>query len=135
MPRLATIGPEIFERVNALVAEGKSRTEAFAQVGQERNSRPGTVAANYYRVARSQGQTGGRRSSASARTRRRTADTTRSSSSSTRRARGSASSRRSGGSANGDGDLRQIAQQIAELTQRLVQQVEERDQKIRRLLA
>ena len=134
MPRKATIGPEIFERVNALVTEGKSRTEAFAQVGQERKSRPGTVAANYYRVARSQGQTGGRRSGASARGRKRAA-ATRNSSSSTRGARAAAAARRSGGSATADADLRQIAQQIAELTQRLVQQVEERDEKIRRLLA
>ena len=61
MPRTATIGPEIFARVNELVGEGKSRTEAFAQVGKERKSQPRAVAANYYRVARSQGQTGTRR--------------------------------------------------------------------------
>ena len=30
MARTAIIGPEIFERANTLVAEGKTRTEAFA---------------------------------------------------------------------------------------------------------
>ena len=29
-----------YQRVNELVAEGKTRTEAFAQVGQERGSGP-----------------------------------------------------------------------------------------------
>jgi hypothetical protein len=100
MARTATIGPEIFERANTLVAEGRTRTEAFAQIGQERGSSPGTVAANYYRVARAQGQ---------GRAKRRAAD-------------------------NGSGDIRQIAQQIADLTQQLVRQVEERDKKIRSLI-
>ena len=31
MPRTATIGPAIFEPVNKLVADGKSRPEAFTQ--------------------------------------------------------------------------------------------------------
>ena len=47
MPRTAMIGPEIYERVNSLIGEGKTRTEAFAQVAEERRSRSGTVAANY----------------------------------------------------------------------------------------
>ncbi len=126
MPRTATIGPEIYERVNTLVAGGKSRTEAFAQVGQERNSRPGTVAANYYRVARAQGQTGRRRGAA---TRSRRARTTGTAATTRRR-----SSTRTAGAANGTGDIRQIAQQIADLTQQLVRQVEARDKQLRDLL-
>jgi hypothetical protein len=126
MPRTATIGPEIYQRVNTLVAEGKSRTEAFAQVGQERNSRPGTVAANYYRVARAQGQTGRRRSSG---TRGRRTRTTGAAAATRRR-----SSTRTASAANGTGDIRQIAQQIADLTQQLVRQVEARDQQLRDLL-
>ena len=47
------IGEQIFAQVNALVsAEGITRTEAFQRIAVERNSRPGTVAANYYRIAR-----------------------------------------------------------------------------------
>ena len=125
MPRTASIGPEIFERTNALVAEGKTRTQAFEQIGKERGSRPGTVAANYYRVARAQGQgrkkkrgttTGRRRTTAAAATTRRTRTRT------TRRAENSSS------------DIGQIAQQIADLTQQLVRAVEERDRQIRALL-
>ena len=56
MPRTATIGPAIYEEVNKLVAEGKTRTEAFAAVAKKRKARNGTVAANYYRVARQQGE-------------------------------------------------------------------------------
>ena len=33
MPRTATIGPAIYEQVNKLVADGKTRTEAFADTG------------------------------------------------------------------------------------------------------
>jgi hypothetical protein len=126
MPRTATIGPEIFERVNALVAEGKSRTEAFAQIGAERKSRPGTVAANYYRVARAQGKTTTRRRRA-----KKTAPTkTRAASTRTRRA---PAARRTV-AVSADGDLRQIAEQIASLTAQLVRHVEERDAQIRSLL-
>jgi hypothetical protein len=123
MARTATIGPEIFERANVLVAEGKTRTEAFAQIGRERGSRPGTVAANYYRVARAQGQ--GRTKPRAATTRRRRSTTTATSARTIRTRR----------TANTEGgDIRQIAQQISDLTQQLVRQVEERDQRIRALV-
>ena len=47
------IGEQIFAQVEALVgAEHITRTEAFQRIAVERGSRPGTVAANYYRVAR-----------------------------------------------------------------------------------
>lgn len=52
MPREAVIGPQIVEAVEAKVGEGLSRTQAFAAVAQERGSRTGTVAANYYRMVR-----------------------------------------------------------------------------------
>ena len=123
MARTATIGPEIFERTNVLVGEGKTRTEAFAQIGRERGSRPGTVAANYYRVARAQGQ--GRTKPRAATTRLRRSTTTATSARTIRTRR----------TANTEGgDIRQIAQQISDLTQQLVRQVEERDQRIRALV-
>jgi hypothetical protein len=122
MPRKATIGPAVYERVNELVGEGKSRTEAFAQIAQERSSRPGTIAANYYRTARSQGASGtGRRRST--RTRRSSAARPRASSAATRQ-----SARLQ------DGDIGQLANQISDLVQQLVRQVQERDQRIRELL-
>jgi hypothetical protein len=129
MPRTATIGPEIFARVNELVAEGKSRTEAFGQVGQERKSQPGTVAANYYRVARSQGQTGSRRRKKTSARRSAPRRGSATAASSGRRRRASAVS-----TASGDAELRQIAEQIADLTAQLVRRIEERDKRIRALL-
>jgi hypothetical protein len=126
MPRAATIGPEIYERVNALVAEGKTRTEAFKQIGEERGSRAGTVAANYYRVARATGKPGTRAKRSTTRSSR--AKTTATGPARTRRAQ--ASSR----STAPDGDIGQIAQQIAELTQQLVRQVKARDDQLRKLL-
>jgi hypothetical protein len=121
MPRKATIGPAVFERVNQLVSEGKSRTEAFTQIAQERGSRPGTIAANYYRTARSQSSTGTRRRST--RGRRTTASSAPAAAAAPRStARGS------------DGDISALANQISSLVQQLVQQVQERDQRIRDLL-
>ncbi len=121
MPRKATIGPAVYERVNELVSDGRSRTEAFAQIAQERSSRPGTIAANYYRTARSQGASSGRRR------------TTRARRSSAPRARASTTTTRQAARVQ-DGDIGQLANQISDLVQQLVRQVQERDQRIRELL-
>jgi hypothetical protein len=122
MPRKATIGPAVFERVNQLVGEGKSRTEAFTQIAQERGSRPGTIAANYYRTARTQPS----RSSARRPARSRSA----------RRGRAAATARSSApvAAAGGDGDIGALANQISDLVQQLVRQVQDRDQRLRELL-
>jgi sirohydrochlorin ferrochelatase len=119
MPRPATIGPEIFKRVNELVAEGKRRSEAFALVGEERGSSPGTVSANYYRVARAQAKRRGQRPAGRS-PRRTTAPAARQTA--TRPHTSEAT------------DIRQVADEIVKLTQRLVRQVEERDKKLRSLL-
>jgi hypothetical protein len=126
MPRKATIGPAVFERVNQLVSEGKSRTEAFTQIAQERSSRPGTIAANYYRTARAQSSTGGRRRT----TRTRRAPAAKPAAAAAATARRPASSR----AASGDGDIGALANQIGELVQQLVRQVQERDKRLRDLL-
>ena len=55
MPRDGSIGKETFEQVEALVKQGKSKTEAFAQVASDTGRNTGTVSANYYRVARANG--------------------------------------------------------------------------------
>lgn len=50
------IGKEIFEQVEKLVSEQKiPRLTAFKQLSQKTGRRVGTVAANYYRVARKSG--------------------------------------------------------------------------------
>ena len=126
MPRTATIGPAVFEQVNKLVADGKSRTEAFTEIAKERKSRPGTVSANYYRVARQQGQ--GRKRAATPT--RRVAGR----SSATQRRVSSAQRGRHNGRTSSDGDLASLANQIAGLTQELVRRVEERDRRIRELV-
>jgi hypothetical protein len=50
--RDGSVGRETFERVEALLAEGKNKTQAIAQVASEMGKNSGTVSANYYRVAR-----------------------------------------------------------------------------------
>ena len=50
------IGNEIFDQVEKLMAEeGLSRTNAFQRLSEMTGRRAGTVAANYYRVARQRG--------------------------------------------------------------------------------
>ena len=52
------IGNEIFEQVEKIIAEeGLSRTHAFQRLSEMTGRRAGTVAANYYRVARQRGAT------------------------------------------------------------------------------
>jgi len=52
------IGAEIYDQVERLLAQEKiTRTEAFKRLSDETGRRPGTVAANYYRVARQRGAT------------------------------------------------------------------------------
>ncbi len=55
MPREGSIGKETFEQVEALTKQGKSKTEAFAQIASDTGRNQGTVSANYYRVARNNG--------------------------------------------------------------------------------
>jgi hypothetical protein len=125
MARTATIGPAIYAEVNALVSEGKTRTEAFAEVAKKRKARDGTVAANYYRVARQNGQ--GRKPGESTGRRRGPRSKTEGGIYAAQQNR-----RRQGTQA--DGDIRQTANQISQLVQQLVNQVEERDRRIRELL-
>jgi hypothetical protein len=122
MPRKATIGPAVFERVNELVSQGKTRTEAFTQIAQERSSRPGTIAANYYRTARAQPSAGGAR--------RRTTRTRRASAP----RRPAAAAPAAAPARAGDGDIGALANQISDLVAQLVRQVQERDRRLRELL-
>jgi hypothetical protein len=54
--RRGNIGNEIFEQVEKIMAEeGLTRTQAFQKLSEGTGRRAGTVAANYYRVARQRG--------------------------------------------------------------------------------
>jgi hypothetical protein len=71
-----SIGVEIYEQVERMLAEDKiTRAEAFKRLSDETGRKPGTVAANYYRIARQRGaplQPRGRRGSRAGRGRGRT---------------------------------------------------------------
>ena len=55
-PSRGGVGNEIFDQVERLMAEeGLSRTNAFQRLSEMTGRRAGTVAANYYRVARQRG--------------------------------------------------------------------------------
>ena len=50
------VGAEIYDQVEQMLAQEKmTRTEAFKRLSEQTGRRPGTVAANYYRVARQRG--------------------------------------------------------------------------------
>jgi hypothetical protein len=53
--RDGSVGRDTFERVEALVKTGKTKSEAFKQVAKDIGRNEGTVSANYYRVARASG--------------------------------------------------------------------------------
>jgi dihydroxyacetone kinase len=54
--RRGSVGTEIFEQVEKLVADQKiGRTEAFRRLASKTGRQQGTVAANYYRIARQRG--------------------------------------------------------------------------------
>jgi hypothetical protein len=65
--RRGTIGVEIFEEVEKIVAaDGITRSAAFQRISERTGRQQGTVAANYYRIARERGadlQPRGRRAS------------------------------------------------------------------------
>jgi len=54
--RRGSVGTEIFEQVEKMVADQKiGRTEAFRRLAAKTGRQQGTVAANYYRIARQRG--------------------------------------------------------------------------------
>jgi hypothetical protein len=65
--RDGSVGRATFERVNELVKEGLTKSQAFAKIAEETGRNSGTVSANYYRVARRSGA-GKRRRRAATRT-------------------------------------------------------------------
>jgi len=49
------IGNQIFDEVERLVASGMNKSQAFSDISARTGRESGTVAANYYRVARQRG--------------------------------------------------------------------------------
>jgi hypothetical protein len=101
MPRTGVIGEQIFAQVEKLEKGGMSRTDAFKKISADSGRREGTVAANYYRVAR-------KRAGGSLRPRRNTRK---------RRPAAAPSTRRRAAAASGNGD-------VDALTRALVQNVQ-----------
>jgi hypothetical protein len=128
MPREAVIGPQIVEAVNAKLAEGGlNRSQAFAAVAAERGMRPGTVAANYYRVVRKENpgalkQTRRRGRAGAARVAKRPAVRR------TRRAAAAAPAAAAGG-----GDVQAIAAQLVRNVEALAAAVTAQDQELKAL--
>ena len=104
MPRTGVIGEQIFAQVEKLEKGGMSRTDAFKKISADSGRREGTVAANYYRVAR-------KRAGGSLRPRR----TTR-----TRRAAAAPATRtRRAAAASGNGDVDALTRSLVENVQAL----------------
>jgi hypothetical protein len=104
MPRTGVIGEQIFEQVEQLVKGGMSRTDAFKKISSDSGRREGTVAANYYRVAR-------KRAGGSLRPRRRTGG---------RRAAGTSTrTRRSAAATSGGGDIDALTRSLVQNVQAL----------------
>jgi hypothetical protein len=104
MPRTGVIGEQIFEQVEKLEKGGMSRTDAFKKISADSGRREGTVAANYYRVAR-------KRAGGSLRPRRGTR---------TRRAAAAPATRtRRPAAAGGNGDVDALTRSLVENVQAL----------------
>jgi hypothetical protein len=104
MPRTGVIGEQIFGQVEKLVKGGMSRTDAFKKISADSGRREGTVAANYYRVAR-------KRAGGSLRPRRGTR---------ARRAAAAPASRaRQTATASGNGDVDALTRSLVENVQAL----------------
>jgi hypothetical protein len=104
MPRTGVIGEQIFAQVEKLEKGGMSRTDAFKKISADSGRREGTVAANYYRVAR-------KRAGGSLRPRRGTR---------TRRAAAAPATRtRPPAAAGGNGDVDALTRSLVENVQAL----------------
>jgi hypothetical protein len=106
MPRTGVIGEQIFQQVEKLEKGGMSRTDAFKKISADSGRREGTVAANYYRVAR-------KRAGGSLRPRRRTA--TRRTTTSTSATRG----RRAAAATPTNGDIDALTRDLVQNVQAL----------------
>lgn len=125
MPRSGVIGEQIYEQVETLVAGGMNRTQAFAEISRESGRQAGTVAANYYRVARK--RAGG---SLRPRTRRTTGKRT---ASSRRAARTTARPRGAAGRNAGARDIDALAAQLVSSVEALAAAVRSQSAEVKDL--
>jgi hypothetical protein len=116
MPRDGSVGKETFDQVEALLKQGKSKSEAFAQVASDSGKNAGTVSANYYRVARANG-------TVKPRGRRRKAATP------PRAARATAG-RRGGQSSNGSGGIDRLTADLVINVQALAKAMQAQSQEV-----
>ena len=123
--RDGSVGRDTFERVEALVKTGKTKTEAFKQIANDTGRNEDTVSANYYRAARANGAVTPRQHQAKvgpART--------------ARRRQGAAQSLRNGRGAptgNSSGGLDLIVDQLVANVQALTEAVKAQDAEVREL--
>ena len=118
MPRSGVIGEQIYDQVEKLVADGMNRTQAFAEISKESGRQAGTVAANYYRVAR-------KRAGGSVRKPRAARGTRTAAPRSTGRAGRRATT--------GSGDIEQIAAQLGANMEALTAALREQDAEVKEL--
>lgn len=119
MPRDGSVGKETFDQVEALLKQGKSKSEAFAQIASDSGKNAGTVAANYYRVARANGSMRPRR--------RRTSATKATSRSTARRATGRRTDRQS---SNGSGEIDRLTAELVSNVQALAKAMQAQSQEV-----
>jgi hypothetical protein len=123
--RDGSIGRDTFEQVEALLKQGKNKTEAFKVVAADTGKNVGTVSANYYRVARTSGTVKPRKRQAQAAPARSTRG---------RQTAAPGLSRRVGArSGNGAKGVGQIIAQLVATVQALTEAVKEQDAEVREL--
>jgi hypothetical protein len=123
--RDGSVGRETFEQVEALVKQGKNKSEAFKQVAADTGKNAGTVHAAYYRVALASSAVKPRKARAKAAP----AAATR------RRQKAAQSVRRPSGVKSGDGrgSVDQIVRQLVASVQALTEAVKAQDAEVREL--
>jgi hypothetical protein len=123
--RDGSVGRDTVERVEALLKQGKNKTEAFKQIAEDTGKNSGTVAANYYRVARASGAVKPRKARAKAAPAR----------GGRGREKGTLSVRRprSVGSGNGVAGVEQIVGQLVAAVAALTESAKAQDAEVRQL--
>jgi len=120
--RDGSVGRETFAAVQALVEQGKTKSEAFKQIAEDTGKNSGTVAAAFYRVARAEGAVGPRQR------RVKTSPT----SATRRRQRGAANARQAGASS---ASVDQVVGQLIANVRALTKAVRAQDAEMRQLRA
>lgn len=117
MARDGSVGKQTFEQVEALIKQGRSKKQAFDQIASDSGRNAGTVAANYYRVARANGTTTPRRRRGKATATRATA--------------AAATGRRTPrGASNGNGDIGRLTADLVKSVTQLAEAMKAQSQEV-----